>query len=428
MLPGRGPAAERRSPSGKTNVNKELKNAKRIGIRFKLQRQEKIGMSIKVWVGIVALSCMPGIYAGDAPKGDWKVVAGGWRIENGVYSVRSGINNIVMKNEQAGNVFSAKIKATGGSSVPAGIIFGMPDEENGYVFFISAAQTVLQKMVKKERTDINARLNEPHDPGTAYELKVVFGAGTIKAFVNGMLKFDVDDDSFNGTGIGLWSYGPGVSFENIEIKTEEVPKEPTEDNVLNCRNVSEIFKNDGKQHVLNPRYNILASNIAEITVSSQKENGYTYGGNAAADGERSYPCRWTSSGPEKAPWILFAFSQPVTINAIQIFFFKMRLIVESYKPSKIVSYSQYDFFAVHDEKIMDWKSYHSTDFIIEYFNGHQWKKITEVRKNRNAFFACYFDAVTVEKVRFVFTKPAIARIFEIEMYNLSSKGLDYYEK
>ncbi len=157
-------------------------------------------------------------YADDSDGApEWRTAKGTWSVGSGACTSVKGLDALLWRElpGSGGYSFSAKVKAVEGKMSGSGVAAGMLDGRNGYVFFISAKQTALQKMENGVRSDIVARLSETHAMDTSYELTITIRSGIASAFVDGVKKFEVKDASFTGRGAGVWSYEPGVRFSDI---------------------------------------------------------------------------------------------------------------------------------------------------------------------------------------------------------------------
>lgn len=166
-----------------------------------------------------------GYAEGDDGSPEWSPIKGKWQMENGEYCQIAG--NIqdartLNKKVKLPDKFMYEAKAKMIDSDHAGIMFGMPDENNGYIFWISSyepnPQIALQKMTDGARLDLVQRMKEPHSKNQWYTLKVVVEGNSIKTFVDGILKQDIKDENFSSGAIGLWTFTKKACFDDIIIK------------------------------------------------------------------------------------------------------------------------------------------------------------------------------------------------------------------
>jgi hypothetical protein len=55
---------------------------------------------------------------------------------------------------------------------------------------------------------------------TSYNYKVVVSGTNIKAYVDSVLKFDIDDSTLSGGTVGLWlEYSAGSEFDNVLVES-----------------------------------------------------------------------------------------------------------------------------------------------------------------------------------------------------------------
>ena len=178
---------------------------------------------------LVAMQVQGGEYYTNFSSGSatgWQIFDGAWSVTNYAYSI--GANSYGGKSIATGTQFSNMIceadLVVSPGSWETGIIFRAsnigPGDNNysGYGAAIDQSGKVL--LIRGPGYNVIGETSMTILPNVSYRLQVWAVTNRIRVYIDGALKIDLDDGTYQSGSIGLMSYSAAASFDNILVSSE----------------------------------------------------------------------------------------------------------------------------------------------------------------------------------------------------------------